>query len=96
VISTRTRTATLMTGSTAGVLLWLSNPTLAALTLGVAVTGLTTRWVVRAKPWVVWQTRRNCFHHDRRTGTSWVDERLIETGMRKMFYCRTCRKIWFT
>ncbi len=46
----------------------------------------------------VWGRRRQrarCWHHDRRTGQSWVDEQLINTGARKMMWCRRCSKTEF-
>lgn len=46
--------------------------------------------------WARWRDRRACFHHDHRTGTSWIGERLIEMGSRKMFWCRKCQRTWFT
>lgn len=45
-----------------------------------------------------WRRRRKrawCFHHDDRTGTSWIDSRLIEMGKSKMFWCRECDQTWF-
>ena len=49
-----------------------------------------------------WRDRRQCFHHDRggnpantRPAVSWIAEQLIETGMRKMFWCTHCGKTWF-
>lgn len=38
--------------------------------------------------------RRRCFHHDPYTGTSWLESRLIDVGMRKMFWCTACDKTW--
>ena len=50
-----------------------------------------------------WRERRQCFHHDRGgnpanswSAISWIAERLIDTGMRKMFWCTHCQKTWFT
>lgn len=46
-----------------------------------------------------WRRRRkraHCFHHDHRGGDSWLNSRLIETGMAKMFWCRNCGRTWFT
>lgn len=37
--------------------------------------------------------RRNCFHHDHRTGTSWIKSQLIDYG-RKLFWCTTCERTW--
>jgi hypothetical protein len=42
-----------------------------------------------------WRKRRNCFHHDRVTGTSWIGSRLINAGAGKMFWCRDCGRTWF-
>lgn len=40
--------------------------------------------------------RRECFHHAPSTGFSWIESRLIDTGMRKMFWCTQCGQTWFT
>lgn len=52
-----------------------------------------------------WERRRRqryCLHHD--TGgnpanthpaVSWIEQRLIDAGRRKMLWCRTCLKHWF-
>lgn len=42
-----------------------------------------------------WRARRECFHHDHRTGTSWITSQLINTGMGKMFSCQRCGRTWF-
>ena len=57
----------------------------------------------------VWHFRARrhlaCFHHNAMGGwvtnqdqgaTSWIEATLIETGMRKMFLCTRCGKVWFT
>lgn len=49
---------------------------------------LLTWWRSRRK-------RRNCFHHDRGTGQSWVTDQLINTGAGKMFWCQQCGMTWF-
>lgn len=38
--------------------------------------------------------RRQCFHHDRRSGESWIKEQLIDCGCRKMFWCDRCERTW--
>jgi hypothetical protein len=49
--------------------------------------------------WRARQRRRQCWHHDRHTGTSWIDDQLINTGMGKMFWCSErlggCGRTWF-
>jgi hypothetical protein len=40
------------------------------------------------------QARKNCFHHDHRTGESWIASRLIDVGARKMFWCIKCNQTW--
>lgn len=42
-----------------------------------------------------WRKRRNCFHHDHRSGVSWIESRLIDMGSRKMFWCTDCGRTWF-
>ncbi len=37
-----------------------------------------------------WRKRRACFHHNWRTGESWVDDRLVDFGRAKHFTCREC------
>ncbi len=48
--------------------------------------------------WRAWRdrrrTRKNCFHHDRVTGTSWISSQLIDLGSRKLFWCTTCERTW--
>lgn len=41
-----------------------------------------------------WRKRRRCFHHNWRTEDSWIKSRLIDLGMRKMFWCGHCGKTW--
>jgi len=48
------------------------------------VPGLLTRW----------RLRRMCWHHDRRNSESWIAEQLIDVGMRKMFWCTECGRMW--
>lgn len=40
--------------------------------------------------------QRDCFHHDRHTGRSWITAELVDLGRRKMFRCYACGRIWFT
>lgn len=42
-----------------------------------------------------WTAKSKCFHHDRRSGDSWINEMMIDFG-RKMFWCKKCRKTWFS
>lgn len=46
--------------------------------------------------WTRRVSKRMCMHHNRRTGESWIDDMLIEAGMRKMLWCRVCQRTWFT
>lgn len=46
-----------------------------------------------------WRRRRRqrgCFHHNPRTGETFIDSALIDTGMRKMWWCKACDQCWFT
>ena len=40
------------------------------------------------------QLRRECFHHDRRTGVSWVEGFLVDLGRSKHFQCTNCGQYW--
>jgi len=42
------------------------------------------------------RAQRECFHHDRVKGTLWIHSRIIESGMRKMFWCDSCSQVWYT
>lgn len=44
--------------------------------------------------WRRYRARKACFHHDRRTGTTWITSQLIDTGMRKLLWCTRCGKDW--
>lgn len=47
---------------------------------------------------IYWRTRakrKDCFHHDRLTGESWIKDQLIDMGMGKMFWCDKCERTWF-
>lgn len=37
--------------------------------------------------------RARCWHHDDRTGTSWVGSYLIDLGRRKLFHCAKCKHV---
>lgn len=50
--------------------------------------------VVRMWKW--WQVRKQCFHHDRLSGESWINSALIDMGMRKMFWYDKCGRTWYT
>lgn len=42
-----------------------------------------------------WRRRRDCFHHDNRTGNSWIGRGvLIDLGRRKLYRCDHCDKVW--
>jgi hypothetical protein len=50
-----------------------------------------------------WLRRKGCFHHalptvdgngDRIAAQSYIKSRLIDTGMRKMFWCNDCGRTW--
>lgn len=45
---------------------------------------------------IVRRTQAACFHHHHRTAESWIESTLIETGMRKMFWCTGCDRHWYT
>jgi hypothetical protein len=58
---------------------------------------------VIAKWWRARRKRKDCFHHDiggnpanTRPATSWINQQLIDTGRRKMFWCTKCGQTWFT
>ena len=42
-----------------------------------------------------WKRRRNCFHHDPVAKVSFIRSQLIDSGMRKMFWCTRCQQTWF-
>jgi hypothetical protein len=44
--------------------------------------------------WQRWRQRRACFHHDHRTGESWIKSHLVDLGRRKLFRCTSCAKVW--
>lgn len=47
---------------------------------------------------IYWRTRakrKDCFHHDRLTGESWISDQLIDMGKAKMFWCEKCERTWF-
>jgi hypothetical protein len=41
-----------------------------------------------------WRRRRACFHHNWRTGESWVNGMLVDFGRAKHFTCRECGRYW--
>ena len=45
--------------------------------------------------WARRKRRRDCWHHEYLTGFSWIKWKLIDTGMRKMFWCTRCQQTWF-
>lgn len=46
------------------------------------------------KAWRDWRKRAKCFHHDHKTGKSYMRERLEDMGRRKLFWCEDCYKTW--
>ena len=55
------------------------------------------------KWWRRWRKRHRCFHHDHggnpansRPAVSWIEQRIIDDGMRKLFWCKECGKAWVT
>lgn len=40
-----------------------------------------------------WRERRRCFHHDHRTGQSWIGRGSI-IDYRKLYTCDSCGKVW--
>lgn len=47
------------------------------------------------KTWLkAWRERRRCFHHDWRTGTSWIEDQIVDAGRAKHFWCTRCRRYW--
>lgn len=44
--------------------------------------------------WRRWRARRDCFHHDHRTGTSWIQTIGIIDGGRKAYRCTGCDKVF--
>lgn len=43
--------------------------------------------------WDTWRKRRACFHHDWRSGESWIKSQIIDQG-RKLFWCHRCGRRW--
>lgn len=41
-----------------------------------------------------WLARRRCFHHDVRTGKSWIGRGTIIDGGRKLYRCNHCERTW--
>lgn len=41
-----------------------------------------------------WRDRRECFHHDRLTGESWIRGQLVDLGRAKHFLCTHCGRYW--
>lgn len=41
------------------------------------------------------RAQRHCFHHDHRTGESWIKSALVDLGRNKHFWCTKCEKGWF-
>jgi len=39
-----------------------------------------------------WLDRRNCFHHNHKTGESWIETEIID--WRKLYTCRDCGRRW--
>lgn len=49
-----------------------------------------TFWYSPADRWVM----ATCFHHDRKTGESYITDTLIDLGRDKVFKCRECSESW--
>jgi len=62
--------------------------TIAGIFAGSVLVFLVGQW------WRHWRRQRDCFHHDRRTGTTWIQGDLIDLGMRKLFTCQCCHQRW--
>lgn len=45
--------------------------------------------------WKAIKKRKDCFHHDHKTGQSWIKSQLINIGTGKMFWCAVCGRTWF-
>lgn len=42
-----------------------------------------------------WREQRRCFHHDNRTGESYVGRgMLVDLGRRKVYECSACGRVW--
>lgn len=41
-----------------------------------------------------WRKRRACFHHDWRTGESWIADQIVDAGRAKHFWCTRCDRYW--
>lgn len=44
--------------------------------------------------WQARSQRRKCFHHDMRTGETWISSGLVDLGRRKLFVCSECGTAW--
>lgn len=40
--------------------------------------------------WVLHARRSRCFHHDHKTGATWIKQQLINMGSGKMWWCGRC------
>lgn len=48
-----------------------------------------TGWLFRTR-----RERARCFHHDHRTGVTWIQWELIDAGRAKLYECIRCGKVW--
>lgn len=39
---------------------------------------------------------QQCWHHDRRTGETWIQDRMVDLGRDKVFRCSRCNEIWLS
>lgn len=77
---------------------WVGAPGYAGLDKHVEGAGPMVETPVPKPPanwWKRWRLRRSCFHHDHRTGTSWVRLYGILDWGTKAYVCRACDKMFF-
>lgn len=41
-----------------------------------------------------WRRKRACFHHNPKTGESFLRDTMIHSGSSKMFWCTRCNQDW--
>lgn len=42
--------------------------------------------------WTLHKEGKNCFHHDYRSGESWIKSQIID--YRKLYWCTKCQRRW--
>lgn len=47
-------------------------------------------FVSPADRWVM----ATCFHHDRKTGESSIEDQIVDLGRNKLFRCKECGEMW--